>query len=179
LRRILTVSVTAVAAAILVAAILAAAGLFPGDAALAQSAKTRLTDPEEAERFNDISDQLMCQCGCQMVLRICNHQNCPSALPMRAQIEDDIGAGRGDGEIVQAFVDEHGLKVLSSPPTEGFNLAAWVMPGFALFVGLMIVFYFARSFTRRRQTVTVGGPAPDIDPELRSRTEEELKTLER
>jgi len=176
---LLTASITAGAAAILVAGILAAAGIFPGDAAQAQSAKTRLTDPEEAVRFNDISDQLMCQCGCQMVLRICNHQNCPSALPMRAQIEKDIGAGRGDDEIVQTFVDEHGLKVLSSPPTEGFNLAAWVMPGFALFVGLMIVVYFVRDFSRRRQTVVVGGPAPDIDPELRSRIEKELETLER
>jgi len=177
-RRVFTALITAGVVAV-VAGILATVGMFAGDTAHAQSAKTRLTDPEEAVRFNDISDQLMCQCGCQMVLRICNHQNCPSALPMRAQVEKDIGAGRSDDEIVQAFVNEHGLKVLSSPPTEGFNLAAWVMPGFALFVGLMIVVYFVRDFARRRQTAIVGGPAADIDPELRSRIERELETLER
>ncbi len=103
----------------------------------AQSAKTQLTDPAEAQRFNDVSDRLVCQCGCQMILRVCNHQNCPSAIPMRREIERKIQDDVGDDEIVAAFVDEHGLKVLSSPPAEGLNLACLVM------LCLLGVFVFA------------------------------------
>ena len=55
--------------------------------AFGQSAKTQLEDPVLATRFNEISDKLVCQCSCQMILRVCNHINCPSAVPMRAEIE--------------------------------------------------------------------------------------------
>ena len=94
----------------------------------AQSAKTRLTDPVLAERFNEISDKLVCQCGCNMILRVCSHYNCQSATPMRAQIEEQLTAGMTNEAIMAGFVEEVGIKVMSSPPAEGLNLAAWIMP---------------------------------------------------
>jgi cytochrome c-type biogenesis protein CcmH len=162
----------------LAAALFAGGFLAHGQRALAQSAKTTLTDPAQAERFNDISDQLVCQCSCQMILRVCNHQNCPSAVPMRREIERQMLAGETDEVIVASFVDEYGLKILSSPPAEGFNLAAWVMPGFALLVGLFFIVHFASQWASRRRIVNTR-PAPAIDPEMRERMERELKSLER
>jgi cytochrome c-type biogenesis protein CcmH/NrfF len=143
--------------------------------AFAQSAKTTLRDPVQAKRFNEISDRLVCQCGCNMVLRVCNHQNCPSAIPMRQSIEKQIGEGKDDDTIVAGFVSEHGTKVLSSPPAEGLNLAAWVMPGFALGVGLFAAGYFATRWASRRKLAAAGGGDAHIDPSLRARIEEELK----
>jgi cytochrome c-type biogenesis protein CcmH/NrfF len=145
-----------------------------GDA-LAQSAKTTLRDPIQAKRFNEISDRLICQCGCNMVLRVCNHQNCPSAIPMRHQIEKEIGEGKTDDVIVASFVEEHGIKVLSSPPAEGLNLAAWVMPGFALGLGLFAAWYAAVRWARKRKLVAAGAAVADMDPALRARIESELK----
>jgi cytochrome c-type biogenesis protein CcmH/NrfF len=143
--------------------------------AFAQSAKTTLRDPVQARRFNDISDRLVCQCGCNMVLRVCNHQNCPSAVPMRHEIEKQIGEGKDDDTIVAGFVSEHGTKVLSAPPAEGLNLAAWVMPGFALGVGLFAAAYFATRWAARRKLAAAGGVDASIDPSLRARIEDELK----
>ena len=154
--------------------ILLALALF-APSAFAQSAKTTLRDPVQAKRFNEISDRLICQCGCNMVLRVCNHQNCPSGIPMRHQIEKEIGEGKTDDAIVASFVEEHGIKVLSSPPTQGLNLAAWVMPGFALGLGLFSAWYFAVRWARKRKLVAAGAAVADMDPALRARIESELK----
>jgi cytochrome c-type biogenesis protein CcmH/NrfF len=143
--------------------------------AFAQSAKTTLRDPVQAKRFNEISDRLVCQCGCNMVLRVCNHQNCPSGIPMRHEIEKQIGEGKDDDTIVASFVSEHGAKVLSAPPAEGLNLAAWVMPGFALGAGLFAAAYFATRWASRRRLATAGSGETRIDPALRARIEDELK----
>lgn len=138
-----------------------------------QSAKTRLTDPAQAHLFNDISDRLVCQCGCQMMLRVCNHQNCPSATPMRASIEKQIEEGADPDVIVAGFVDEHGVKVLSTPPAEGLNLAAWVMPGFAILVGLLLIVHYAGHWAARRRKAAIA-LGPTMDASVRARIEREL-----
>jgi len=143
--------------------------------ASAQSAKTTLRDPAQAKRFNAISDRLVCQCGCNMVLRVCNHQNCPSAIPMRHEIEKQIGEGQDNDAIVASFVAKDGLKVLSTPPAEGFDLAAWVMPGFALVIGLFAAWYFAARWAGKRKLAVAGANAAAVDPALRARIEDELK----
>ena len=143
-------------------------------AAYGQSPKTELEDPALATRFNDISDRLMCQCGCQMILRVCNHVNCPSAVPLRHEIEKQLLEGKDDETIVASFVAEYGMVVLSSPPATGFNLAAWVMPGFGLLIGLFIVFLMATRWAQRRRLTTA--TAAPVDPELRQRIENELKS---
>jgi cytochrome c-type biogenesis protein CcmH/NrfF len=144
--------------------------------ALAQSAKTTLTDPALATRFNEISDRLVCQCGCQMILRVCNHVNCPSAVPMRRSIEEQLLAGAPDDSIVAGFVAEHGLKVLSSPPASGLNLAAWVMPGFALLLGAFAAVYLASRWAAKRRAATAA-PAAVVDPDLERRIEEEMRSV--
>jgi cytochrome c-type biogenesis protein CcmH/NrfF len=110
-----------------------------------------------------------------MILRVCNHQNCPSAVPMRLEIEKQIVEGKDDDTIVAGFVEEHGTKVLSAPPAEGLNLAAWVMPGLALGLGLLAALYLATRWAGKRRASVAGAGAPGVDPAIRSRIEEELK----
>lgn len=157
---------------LLLVTLLALVAVVP--AAFGQSAKTELKDPELATRFNHISDKLVCQCGCQMILRVCNHVNCPSAVPMRHEVETQLLAGKDDETIIASFVTEYGKVVLSSPPATGFNLAAWVMPGFGLLIGLFIVFMMASRWATRRRVAMA--PAVPVDPELRQRIERELKS---
>ncbi|HEX5132170.1 MAG TPA: cytochrome c-type biogenesis protein [Candidatus Krumholzibacteria bacterium] len=144
-------------------------------AAFAQSAKTMLEDPALATRFNEVSDRLVCQCGCQMILRVCNHVNCPSAVPMRQSIEKQLLAGSTDDAIVQGFVDEYGMKVLSSPPATGFNLAAYVMPGFVLLIGLFIAGYVASRWSAKRKLVTASAAPVDVDPDMQKRIDDEIR----
>ena len=150
--------------------------LFFASGAFAQSAKTTIEDPVLATRFNEVSDRLVCQCSCQMILRVCNHVNCPSAVPMRLEIEKQLLEGKDDETIVASFVAEHGMKVLSSPPATGFNLAAWVMPGFGLLIGLFLVGYVASRWAAKRKLATVASSAAAIDPELKKRIENEIKS---
>jgi len=155
------------------------AGTFlPVQDAAAQSAQSHLTDPALARAFNRISDRLTCQCGCNDGLRVCNHQNCPSAIPMRRTIEKKLTEGQSEDEIVNAFVKQYGVVVLSTPPAEGFNLAAWVMPGFAILIGLFLIFHFAGHWVARRK-LAAAQPAPDVDPEMQKRIERELDSMER
>jgi cytochrome c-type biogenesis protein CcmH len=141
---------------------------------MSQSAKTELRDPVLAKRFNEVSDKLICSCGCQQGLRVCSHQNCPGATPMRHDIETQLTAGKTNDEIVASFVATQGIKVLSEPPATGFNLAAYVMPGFGLLVGLLIVGTFASRWNSRRRMTAV--PSAPLDPELKQRIEKELKS---
>jgi cytochrome c-type biogenesis protein CcmH len=143
----------------------------------AQSAKSKLTDPVLANRFNAVSERLVCQCGCGMGLRVCNHFECPSATPMRAKIEEDLLAGMSDDAIVATFVEEYGDVVLATPPAEGFNLAAWVMPGFAVLVGLFLVFYFVADWLAKKK-VKPGKDRKPADPLLTARIEQELKGMD-
>jgi len=163
-------------AVMLVACALTLAAAGP---AAAQSAKTSL-EGVQAERFNRISDRLVCQCGCDMILRVCNHFNCPSAVPMRKKIEEEILAGKSDDEIVQGFVAEMGAAVLSSPPPRGINLAAWVMPGFAVLVGLFLVFYFAADWVAKKKVEPRDGGAEtetgaELDADVVMKIERELE----
>lgn len=145
--------------------------------AIGQSAQTHLKDPVLAKRFDTISNRLVCQCGCNEVLNVCNHQNCPSAIPMRESIEKQLTAGAPDDSIVQGFVKQYGLKVLSSPPAKGFNLAAWVMPGFALLIGILIALYIAARWAAKRKLAAAAAPAPSVDPEMQKRIEKDLKSI--
>ncbi len=146
----------------------------------AQSAKSMVLEGEQAVLFNEISDALVCQCGCQMILRVCNHENCPSAIPLRREIEKQIIAGAPADSIIAGFVAEYGEVILSSPPVDGFNLAAWVMPGFALIVGVFLVAYYVGSFIRRRKAVEIvpGADADAVDDGMRQRLEAELAARE-
>lgn len=143
----------------------------------AQSAKSSLEDPAQATRFNEISDRLVCQCGCHMILRVCNHFECPSALPMRAKIEEQILAGMTDEAIVAGFVEEHGQVVLATPPPTGINLAAWVMPGFAILMGLFIVLYFVADWIAKKKVKPAA--TGQLDPEMTARIEKELQGMDR
>ncbi len=158
----------------LVAITLFAIVAFAPIGASSQSAKTHIKDPALAERFNKVSDDVICQCGCNMGLRVCNHENCPSGIPMRHEIEEKLQAGASDDSILAGFVKEYGTKVLAEPPATGFNLAAYVMPGFAVLIGLFIVATFASRWTTRRR-MSPASAAP-VDPEIRERIERELRS---
>jgi cytochrome c-type biogenesis protein CcmH len=136
----------------------------------AQSAQTNLTDRGQVYVFRQVSESLVCQCGCNMILYVCNHVNCPSATPFRAQIEARIREGKTKDEIVAEFVAQHGEVILSAPTTSGFNLAAWVAPFVMILLGGVFLASFLRARRRTAAARASTAPAaadPRVDAELR------------
>ena len=126
------------------------------------SAKTSLTGLL-AERFNAVSDRLVCQCGCKMILGVCNHQNCPSGIPMRQEIENQLRTGASDDAIVDGFVARIGKVVLSEPPAKGVYLLAWFLPFAALVAGGIGIFLWLRAQNKKNKTKA--RPAEKLNPE--------------
>jgi cytochrome c-type biogenesis protein CcmH len=117
--------------------------------ALAQSPAQGAAPPS----FQDLEESLTCQCGCGLTVHSCNHLQCPSAIPLRQEIREQMGKGLGRTAILTHFEQKYGEKILSSPTTRGFNLAAWVTPFVLLLLGGGLVTFTLRRWRR-------GGPHP-------------------
>src|SRR5690348_15806368 len=122
--------------------------------------------------FQEIEESLTCQCGCGLTVHSCNHLQCPSSIPLRQEIREQMAKGLGKNEILSYFQQKYGEKILSSPTTTGFNLAAWVTPFALLLLATAFVAATLRRWQRRgAQHPPTPAPAPDMP---RSALEREL-----
>jgi cytochrome c-type biogenesis protein CcmH len=136
--------------------------------------------PQPAEQagkdaFQRVSDKLICQCGCNYGLSHCPHLECPSAPVLRAAIREKLAAGQSEEQVLQAMVAQFGPAVLAAPPTEGFNLTAWIMPFVALALGLWLAIVVVRRWHARRHAAA---PDPYLLERYRANLEREMKRLE-
>jgi cytochrome c-type biogenesis protein CcmH/NrfF len=106
-------------------------------------------EAQKTDRAKALGTKLMCMCGCGQILTQCNHLNCPSSGPMLKELDAHVAKGEADDLIIQDFVQEYGEKVLSSPPSTGFNAIAWYIPGVAFVIGLAIVMVLIRLWRQR------------------------------
>ncbi len=104
---------------------------------------------QQTDHAKKLGMKLMCMCGCGQVLVQCNHINCPSSAPMLKELDDHIARGEADDLVVQDFIQEYGIAVLSSPPNQGFNRIAWILPGFAFAAGLGLVLLVISHWRKR------------------------------
>jgi cytochrome c-type biogenesis protein CcmH/NrfF len=125
----------------------------------------------------EVEEALTCQCGCGLTVHSCNHLNCGSGEPMKAEIRERLGRGEGTEQILAAFKARYGEKVLSAPTFQGFNWFAWVTPFAAvLAAAAMLVLTIRR---RVRTTAAVAAPASSDNQALRARLARELDDLDR
>lgn len=107
--------------------------------------------------FQELEESLTCQCGCGLTVHACNHLQCPSALPLRQEIREQLALGLGKQEILAHFEQKYGEKILSAPTARGFNLTAWTMPFIMLTAGTVLVVVTLR---RWRRAADVRRPVP-------------------
>jgi cytochrome c-type biogenesis protein CcmH len=122
-----------------------------------------------------LGDQLICQCGCNQTVNECNHFECPSQAEMRKMAAQELAGGKDETTILQDFVLKYGVKVLASPPTQGFNLTVWVLPGVGLLLGLGLVVFIVRHW--HRPAGQAAGTSEPIDPKVLAAMEEEMKKM--
>jgi cytochrome c-type biogenesis protein CcmH/NrfF len=162
----------ALAATLLVALLLA----LP----LAGSVLVPAAHAEIATQYQLESD-LTCQCGCGLTVHSCNHLNCGSGIPLKKEIAEHISAGESREDILLHFQTKYGEKILSSPTTTGFNIAAWTVPFVAIALGGLLIGVVLVRWRRATtsEPTPPSGTTPTTDPELRARLERELADLEK
>lgn len=134
--------------------------------------------PVYALSSKDVQKELMCQCGCTMIVDVCD---CEIANQIRAKITELMDQGQGKDQILAYFVGQYGEKMLASPTKKGFNLLAWILPFVAVVVGGTALFFILRAWALKgrdgaEKTVTLVQPVSAQETEeYRGRLIEELK----
>lgn len=123
-------------------------------------------------RYQGISHQLMCVCGCNEILAECNHVSCPDSPVELAELKADIGKGMSDHAIFAAFQAEYGPTVLAAPMLTRFNMVAWIVPPLLLLMGIFGVMGLVRKWRLRAAPVPAEANVEDFD-QLRSRIRKE------
>ena len=99
----------------------------------------------------DIEDEVMCPiCGVSLELAT----EAPQAQQEREFIRTLIAEGLTKDEIKDRLVAEYGSEVLATPEAEGFDLAAWLVPGAAIVIAGGAIFVAVRRWRRTGR----GGP---------------------
>ena len=124
----------------------------------------------------DIEDEVMCV-ECRTALNV---STAPVADQERAFIRARIAEGMSKEEIKAALVAEYGPDVLAEPDPEGFDLAAWLVPGALIALAALGVAVLARRW--RRRGGGGGDPAvpagPELEPGDARRLDQELRAFD-
>jgi cytochrome c-type biogenesis protein CcmH/NrfF len=119
----------------------------------------------------DVEDEVMCV-ECRTALNI---SNAPVADQERAFIRARIAEGMTKEEIKAALVEEYGPDVLAEPPSEGFDVAAWLVPAALVALAALGIALVARRW-RRTESAPAG---PELDPADARRLDAELSAFDR
>ena len=147
--------------------------------------RVRSTDYENDPFIIDVESRLRCTCGCNLDVYTCRTTDftCGTSPAMHREVVQLVEQGKSADEILEAFIAQHGEMVLMAPKKEGFNLAAYFVPGAAIsLVGGMLIWILAR----RRSMVAAAStpdelPAPDaqgLSDSEQQRLNDEMKRLE-
>jgi cytochrome c-type biogenesis protein CcmH len=117
----------------------------------------------------DLEAELVCPV-CETTL---DQSTAPVAQRMKTFIRVRIAAGDSEQEIKDALVAEFGPGVIAEPPEGGFGLLAWLLPLAAVAVGIVVVAFLIRRWSRRAPAEPDGADAR-LDPQLERRVDEEL-----
>jgi len=126
---------------------------------------------QESAHTKELGQKLMCVCGCNQILGSCNHVGCTYSHDMMKELEDRIARNEPDDLTLQAFVQEYGPTVLSSPPAKGFNRIAWIAPVVVPLIALALLLDVVRRWKRKSAVATASGPG--VSAELIARAQRE------
>ena len=138
---------------------------------------------DNADQVDSVAGNLMCQCGCGLVVSACGDtMECSIGDQMKAIIRKKLAEGNTGGEIIRHFQELYGEAVLAAPTKSGFSLTAWITPFAAIAFAGVALGGFVWLWVSRRDPPpeTPGSDAGGKKQQHRyaERVERELETLE-
>lgn len=127
----------------------------------------------DSSSIEEVGKELACLCG-DCPRRPLHECICGYAQQQHERIRSMLADGQTPQAIVDAYVRDFGMEVLSKPPAEGFNLAAWIMPPAVLILGFFVVRHVLRSWSQTRDPAGQTTQHQRDDPYL-NRLESELR----
>jgi cytochrome c-type biogenesis protein CcmH len=121
------------------------------------------TAMDNDEAIKRLEQKLQCTCGCTLDIYTCRTTDftCEFSPALHRQVVAMAEQGKTEQEIVDAFVKEHGEKILMAPKAEGFNLAGYVVPGFVIaLVGMLLTWIVVRRVRAAQAVPAAAGGAP-------------------
>lgn len=151
------------------------AGILAAILALA-SAPLVLAQIGYPQRAKEIGTKLKCMCrGCDMSAGLCAHPGgsfsgpCDTAKAELKEVDEILGQGKSEQQIIDAFVTEYGTTVYVEPPKKGFGLVAWLMPVFYSVLGLGLVVFVVRKWAVRSPSAPAAASGANVPNEALER----------
>jgi cytochrome c-type biogenesis protein CcmH len=124
-------------------------------------AKPVLTD----EQRDALEHRIKCQCGCTLDVYTCRTTDfsCSVSPAMHRDVRALVAGGYSADEIIEAFTQTYGERVLMAPTREGFNWAGYLTPFAALGTGAIVLAGLIRRWGARAaaaQATAPRAPAP-------------------
>jgi cytochrome c-type biogenesis protein CcmH len=111
----------------------------------AQDAPPATLDPKVFE----IAGELRCPvCTAESV----GDSSAPIAVEMRNVIQEQLGQGKSEREILTFFQERYGDWILLNPPKRGIHLLVWLLPLVAAIIGVSFLVMYLRRWTKQAQT---------------------------
>ena len=133
------------------------------------------------EAAKPVGRKVVCLCG-TCPRRAVTECSCGWARRNQLTIQYALMDGKSEKDIVDAYVQTHGLKVLPHPPATAFGSLSWAVPfGGALMTLIVLAWYGARLKGEARPApvpVPIRTQEPEEGTEARKRLERELAELE-
>jgi cytochrome c-type biogenesis protein CcmH len=127
-----------------------------------------------------LEHRLHCQCGCRLDVYTCRTTDftCPLSPAIHRDVMSLVEGGYSAQEIIDAFVDAYGERVLMVPTKSGFNWLAWLTPFAALGVGAAFILHLLRRWraTQRAHERTVTGTSIDATPEELAQLDRDVRS---
>ncbi len=155
----------------------------------------RVYDPQRAGRPKEattaldtdahiqaIEKKLRCSCGCGLDIYTCRTTDfqCTYSPALHKDVLRLAGQGKTAQQIIDEFVTQYGQVALMAPPKAGFNLAGYLLPGFAIIVAGFFLVRTLRRWTRDAAAAAPARPArpPTATPAELERLRRELDRLD-
>lgn len=103
-----------------------------------------------AER-DELEHQIKCQCGCVLDVYTCRTTDfsCSVSPRMHSDVLSLVSGGYSSTEILRAFQDVYGERVLMSPVKAGFNWLGYLTPSVVIAVGAIVLYTLIRRWGTR------------------------------
>lgn len=108
------------------------------------------TPSMSTEAMDELEHHIHCMCGCNLDIFTCRTTDftCPVSPAMHRDVMALVEGGHSAQEIIDAFVDVYGERVLMEPKKTGFNLTGYITPFAALGGGAALIVALLRRWHR-------------------------------